>query len=159
MIELEKGKTGLGLSLAGNRDRSRMSVFVVGIDPSGAAGRDGRMVVGDELLEVSCIVIISEVISRFSPFFVFYLYYLCIKYMFMLCENLEVTELFFYISCYFIRSMVKSFMATVTRMHPPQSRALHPKSKSSSSGIKTLHNTFHHSIYEYIAMATATAFH
>lgn len=53
MIELEKGKTGLGLSLAGNRDRSRMSVFVVGIDPNGAAGRDGRMVVGDELLEVN----------------------------------------------------------------------------------------------------------
>lgn len=52
MIELEKGKTGLGLSLAGNRDRSRMSVFVVGIDPNGAAGRDGRMVVGDELIEV-----------------------------------------------------------------------------------------------------------
>lgn len=53
MIELEKGKTGLGLSLAGNRDRSRMSVFVVGIDPSGAAGKDGRMTVGDELLEAS----------------------------------------------------------------------------------------------------------
>ncbi|KAM8897338.1 multiple PDZ domain protein isoform 2-T2 [Spinachia spinachia] len=53
MIELEKGKTGLGLSLAGNKDRSRMSVFVVGIDPSGAAGRDGRMLVGDELLEIS----------------------------------------------------------------------------------------------------------
>lgn len=52
MIELEKGRTGLGLSLAGNRDRSRMSVFVVGIDPNGAAGRDGRIVVGDELLEV-----------------------------------------------------------------------------------------------------------
>ncbi|XP_051799677.1 multiple PDZ domain protein isoform X9 [Acanthochromis polyacanthus] len=53
MIELEKGKTGLGLSLAGNRDRSRMSVFVVGIDPNGAAGRDGRMMVGDELLEIN----------------------------------------------------------------------------------------------------------
>uniref|UniRef100_A0A3Q1IYC0 Multiple PDZ domain crumbs cell polarity complex component n=1 Tax=Anabas testudineus TaxID=64144 RepID=A0A3Q1IYC0_ANATE len=53
MIELEKGKTGLGLSLAGNRDRSRMSVFVVGIDPSGAAGRDGRLLVGDELLEIN----------------------------------------------------------------------------------------------------------
>ncbi|XP_074480858.1 multiple PDZ domain protein isoform X18 [Sebastes fasciatus] len=53
MIELEKGKTGLGLSLAGNRDRSRMSVFVVGIDPNGAAGRDGSMVVGDELLEIN----------------------------------------------------------------------------------------------------------
>uniref|UniRef100_A0A8C1RRK7 Multiple PDZ domain crumbs cell polarity complex component n=1 Tax=Cyprinus carpio TaxID=7962 RepID=A0A8C1RRK7_CYPCA len=55
MIELEKGQTGLGLSLAGNRDRSRMSVFVVGIDPNGAAGRDGHIVVGDELLEVSVI--------------------------------------------------------------------------------------------------------
>nr|XP_057923085.1 multiple PDZ domain protein [Doryrhamphus excisus] len=53
MIELEKGKTGLGLSLAGNRDRSRMSVFVVGIDPAGAAGTDGRMLVGDELLEIN----------------------------------------------------------------------------------------------------------
>uniref|UniRef100_A0A7N9AR19 Multiple PDZ domain crumbs cell polarity complex component n=1 Tax=Mastacembelus armatus TaxID=205130 RepID=A0A7N9AR19_9TELE len=53
MIELEKGKAGLGLSLAGNRDRSRMSVFVVGIDPNGAAGTDGRMVVGDELLEIN----------------------------------------------------------------------------------------------------------
>ncbi|XP_063756952.1 multiple PDZ domain protein isoform X2 [Eleginops maclovinus] len=53
MMELEKGRTGLGLSLAGNRDRSRMSVFVVGIDPNGAAGRDGRMVVGDELLEIN----------------------------------------------------------------------------------------------------------
>lgn len=53
MKELEKGRAGLGLSLAGNRDRSRMSVFVVGIDPSGAAGRDQCIVVGDELLEVS----------------------------------------------------------------------------------------------------------
>ncbi|XP_056617919.1 multiple PDZ domain protein isoform X3 [Triplophysa dalaica] len=53
MKELEKGRAGLGLSLAGNRDRSRMSVFVVGIDPSGAAGRDQCIVVGDELLEIN----------------------------------------------------------------------------------------------------------
>ncbi|XP_050970411.1 multiple PDZ domain protein isoform X3 [Labeo rohita] len=53
MIELEKGRTGLGLSLAGNRDRSRMSVFVVGIDPNGATGQDGHIVVGDELLEIN----------------------------------------------------------------------------------------------------------
>lgn len=64
MIELEKGRTGLGLSLAGNRDRSRMSVFVVGIDPSGAAGRDGRLLVGDELLEV-LIKILSDVSAVF----------------------------------------------------------------------------------------------
>ncbi|XP_041272378.1 multiple PDZ domain protein isoform X4 [Onychostruthus taczanowskii] len=53
MIELEKGKTGLGLSLAGNKDRSRMSVFIVGIDPNGAAGKDGRLHVADELLEIN----------------------------------------------------------------------------------------------------------
>uniref|UniRef100_A0A8C8BIW4 Multiple PDZ domain crumbs cell polarity complex component n=1 Tax=Otus sunia TaxID=257818 RepID=A0A8C8BIW4_9STRI len=53
MIELEKGRTGLGLSLAGNKDRSRMSVFIVGIDPNGAAGRDGRLQIADELLEIN----------------------------------------------------------------------------------------------------------
>ncbi|CAH6790492.1 Mpdz [Phodopus roborovskii] len=53
MIELEKGQGGLGLSLAGNKDRTRMSVFIVGIDPTGAAGRDGRLQVADELLEIN----------------------------------------------------------------------------------------------------------
>ncbi|EGW10847.1 Multiple PDZ domain protein [Cricetulus griseus] len=53
MIELEKGHSGLGLSLAGNKDRTRMSVFIVGIDPTGAAGRDGRLQVADELLEIN----------------------------------------------------------------------------------------------------------
>ncbi|KAM6471085.1 multiple PDZ domain protein isoform 3-T5 [Liasis olivaceus] len=53
IIELEKGKTGLGLSLAGNKDRSKMSVFVVGIDPNGAAGKDGRLQIADELLEIN----------------------------------------------------------------------------------------------------------
>ncbi|NWW94729.1 MPDZ protein, partial [Rhynochetos jubatus] len=53
VIELEKGKTGLGLSLAGNKDRSRMSVFIVGIDPNGAAGKDGRLQIADELLEIN----------------------------------------------------------------------------------------------------------
>ncbi|NWT66177.1 MPDZ protein, partial [Prunella himalayana] len=53
VIELEKGKTGLGLSLAGNKDRSKMSVFIVGIDPNGAAGKDGRLQIADELLEIN----------------------------------------------------------------------------------------------------------
>ncbi|KAL6036474.1 hypothetical protein STEG23_023334, partial [Scotinomys teguina] len=53
MIELEKGHSGLGLSLAGNKDRTRMSVFIVGIDPTGAAGRDGRLKIADELLEIN----------------------------------------------------------------------------------------------------------
>ncbi|XP_060686417.1 inaD-like protein isoform X2 [Hemiscyllium ocellatum] len=53
IIELEKDKNGLGLSLAGNKDRSRMSIFVVGINPDGSAGKDGRIQIGDELLEIN----------------------------------------------------------------------------------------------------------
>ncbi|XP_032884434.1 inaD-like protein isoform X4 [Amblyraja radiata] len=53
IIELEKDKNGLGLSLAGNKDRSRMSIFVVGINPEGPAGKDGGVKIGDELLEIN----------------------------------------------------------------------------------------------------------
>ncbi|XP_069578511.1 inaD-like protein isoform X2 [Brachyistius frenatus] len=52
-VELEKEQQGLGLSLAGNRDRSRLSIFVVGLHPGGPAARDGRIRVGDELLEIN----------------------------------------------------------------------------------------------------------
>ncbi|KAF0037474.1 hypothetical protein F2P81_010348 [Scophthalmus maximus] len=55
MIELEKDPAahGLGISLSGNKDgsRARMSVFVADVDPQGPAGLDGRIRVGDELLE------------------------------------------------------------------------------------------------------------
>ncbi|XP_027025712.2 inaD-like protein isoform X4 [Tachysurus fulvidraco] len=53
VVELEKDRQGLGLSLAGNRDRSCMSIFVVGINTGGPASRDGRIRVGDELLEIN----------------------------------------------------------------------------------------------------------
>ena len=33
--------------------RSEQSIFVVGINPSGAAGQDGRIKVGDQVLEVN----------------------------------------------------------------------------------------------------------
>uniref|UniRef100_A0AAV2KNQ6 PDZ domain-containing protein n=1 Tax=Knipowitschia caucasica TaxID=637954 RepID=A0AAV2KNQ6_KNICA len=52
-VELEKDRTGLGLSLAGNRDRSVVSVFVVGVSPGGAAEKDGRIQTGDQLLEIN----------------------------------------------------------------------------------------------------------
>lgn len=42
----------MGLGLAGNKDRSKMSVFVAGIQPDSPADRDGRIQIGDELLEV-----------------------------------------------------------------------------------------------------------
>ena len=53
LIELQKGSNGLGLSLAGNKDRTRMSVFVCGLNPQGNAFKDGRIRTGDEILEVS----------------------------------------------------------------------------------------------------------
>ncbi|XP_035808484.2 multiple PDZ domain protein isoform X2 [Amphiprion ocellaris] len=57
MIELEKDSAahGLGISLMGNKDgsRARMSVYVADIDPQGPAGVDGRIQVGDELLEIN----------------------------------------------------------------------------------------------------------
>ncbi|XP_041837745.1 multiple PDZ domain protein isoform X2 [Melanotaenia boesemani] len=57
MIELEKDPAaqGLGISLAGNKDgsRARMSVYVADVDPRGPAGLDGRIHVGDELLEIN----------------------------------------------------------------------------------------------------------
>uniref|UniRef100_A0AAZ3S1G0 PDZ domain-containing protein n=1 Tax=Oncorhynchus tshawytscha TaxID=74940 RepID=A0AAZ3S1G0_ONCTS len=69
MIELEKSPRGvtsteapgqglvpgLGLSLTEDREGSRahLGVYVAGVDPQGAAGRDGRIRVGDELLEIN----------------------------------------------------------------------------------------------------------
>ncbi|XP_049577813.1 multiple PDZ domain protein isoform X2 [Syngnathus scovelli] len=57
MIELEKhtAEHGLGIRLAGNKDgsRARMSVYVADVDPRGPAGLDGRIRVGDELLEIN----------------------------------------------------------------------------------------------------------
>ncbi|KAM4640561.1 inaD-like protein [Discoglossus pictus] len=60
IIELEKDKNELGLSLAGNKDRSRMSIFVVAINPEGPAGRDGRILVGDELLELNNQILLGK---------------------------------------------------------------------------------------------------
>lgn len=53
MVDLNRGNNGLGISLAGNKDRSKMSVYVAGVQPGSPAFNDGRIQVGDELLEVS----------------------------------------------------------------------------------------------------------
>uniref|UniRef100_H2YS26 PDZ domain-containing protein n=1 Tax=Ciona savignyi TaxID=51511 RepID=H2YS26_CIOSA len=53
VIDLVKGPAGVGLTLAGNKDRSQQKIFVVGVNPNGAAGIDGRLKVGDQLLEVN----------------------------------------------------------------------------------------------------------
>uniref|UniRef100_A0A3B4Y463 PDZ domain-containing protein n=1 Tax=Seriola lalandi dorsalis TaxID=1841481 RepID=A0A3B4Y463_SERLL len=46
-VELDKERQGLGLSLAGNRDRSRLMVR------GGAAELDGRLMQGDQILSVN----------------------------------------------------------------------------------------------------------
>ena len=56
-------------SLAGNRDRSKRSVFVVGVDPDGAAAQDRRLQIADEILSVSCrkqILLLYEPVFEFS---------------------------------------------------------------------------------------------
>ncbi|CAH0697475.1 unnamed protein product [Spodoptera exigua] len=52
-VRLERSpRGGLGLSLAGHRDRSRMAVFICGLHPAGAAAKANPPVkVGDEILE------------------------------------------------------------------------------------------------------------
>lgn len=45
--------TSLGLSLAGHKDRTIMAVFICGLNPNGIAFKDGRLQVGDELVEVN----------------------------------------------------------------------------------------------------------
>lgn len=52
LVKVEKDRRGLGISLAGHRDRNRMAVFVCGLNPKGPAHKAGELVVGDEILEV-----------------------------------------------------------------------------------------------------------
>ncbi|XP_065558725.1 multiple PDZ domain protein-like isoform X2 [Artemia franciscana] len=75
MVDLDKSSspTGLGISLAGHRDRLKMAVFVCGLNPTGAAYKDGRLQVGDELVEVNgnvvhqrCHLNVSALIKQLS---------------------------------------------------------------------------------------------
>uniref|UniRef100_A0ABD2X0H4 Multiple PDZ domain protein n=1 Tax=Trichogramma kaykai TaxID=54128 RepID=A0ABD2X0H4_9HYME len=52
-VVLEKDRRGLGISLAGHKDRNKMAVFICGINPNGVAAKQGELQVGDELLEVN----------------------------------------------------------------------------------------------------------
>ncbi|XP_044746782.1 inaD-like protein isoform X2 [Coccinella septempunctata] len=57
MVQLERSSQGLGLSLAGHKDRNCMAVFVCGLNPKGAAFKTGGIQVGDEILEVNGVVL------------------------------------------------------------------------------------------------------
>lgn len=53
MVQLERSSQGLGMSLAGHKDRNCMAVFVCGLNPNGVAYKAGQIQIGDEILEVS----------------------------------------------------------------------------------------------------------
>ncbi|KAK2587530.1 hypothetical protein KPH14_003668 [Odynerus spinipes] len=57
MVKIEKERGGLGISLAGHKDRNRMAVFICGIHPKGSAHKVGELLVGDEILEVNGMVL------------------------------------------------------------------------------------------------------
>lgn len=65
MVQLERGCQGLGLSLAGHKDRNCMAVFVCGLNPKGAAYRTGGIQVGDEILEVGLFIENHSPLSQF----------------------------------------------------------------------------------------------
>ncbi|XP_077862566.1 synaptojanin-2-binding protein-like [Saccoglossus kowalevskii] len=55
-IELERGQTGLGFNIRGGVDQPYINqdsgIFVTKIREDGAAGKDGRLMIGDKILEV-----------------------------------------------------------------------------------------------------------
>ncbi|XP_039304524.1 uncharacterized protein LOC105196259 isoform X2 [Solenopsis invicta] len=53
LVNLEKDRRGLGISLAGHKDRNRMAVFICGLNPKGAAHKNGGLLIGDEILEIN----------------------------------------------------------------------------------------------------------
>ncbi|XP_062408828.1 multiple PDZ domain protein [Sardina pilchardus] len=55
VVELTQGSQGLGVQLVGNKDgcRPNLGIYVGALNPHGAAAADGRIHVGDELLEIN----------------------------------------------------------------------------------------------------------
>ena len=51
-LEIEKGKTGLGLSIVGGADTLLGAIIIHEVYQDGAAARDGRLWAGDQILEV-----------------------------------------------------------------------------------------------------------
>lgn len=56
MVTIERDRFGLGISLAGHKDRNRMAVFICGLNPKGAASKQGGLLIGDEILEVGTLL-------------------------------------------------------------------------------------------------------
>ncbi|KTG06276.1 hypothetical protein cypCar_00024388, partial [Cyprinus carpio] len=53
VIEISKGRSGLGLSIVGGRDTQLDAIVIHEVYEEGAAARDGRLWAGDQILEVN----------------------------------------------------------------------------------------------------------
>ncbi|XP_044578527.1 inactivation-no-after-potential D protein [Cotesia glomerata] len=53
LVRLEKEGRDYGIALAGHSDRKKMSTFICGLNPKGAAYKTGLFKVGDEIIEVN----------------------------------------------------------------------------------------------------------
>ena len=62
-IQVKRNKYGLGLALAGHKDRNRMGTFICGIHPDGPVAQDGRLKPGDELLKVINVIPLNVLIA------------------------------------------------------------------------------------------------
>ena len=51
-VSLEQNSYGLGISLAGHKDRETMRSFICGMHPRGMASQSGKLKVGDLLVKV-----------------------------------------------------------------------------------------------------------
>ena len=56
-VSLEQNNYGLGISLAGHKDRETMRSFICGMHPRGMASQSGQLKVGDLLVKVGEFVV------------------------------------------------------------------------------------------------------
>lgn len=56
-VNLDKGRLGIGLSIAGGKGADSDNIFVINVKPDGPADLDGRIIPGDVILEVSLCLI------------------------------------------------------------------------------------------------------
>ena len=52
-VELQRGARGFGFSIRGGREFHSMPLFVLRIAPDGSAAADGRIRVGDQIIEIN----------------------------------------------------------------------------------------------------------
>uniref|UniRef100_A0A3B3UF34 PDZ domain-containing protein n=1 Tax=Poecilia latipinna TaxID=48699 RepID=A0A3B3UF34_9TELE len=64
VLEICKGRSGLGLSIVGGTDTQLNAIVIHEVYEEGAAARDGRLWAGDQILEVRLLVLVLVLDTR-----------------------------------------------------------------------------------------------